>query len=157
MQVVLGIFFFPDMTAGAEYLIGRVRPGGRTGFTIRRRGAVEIAGKHLGAAVAAVTGATPPPPRPPHLVDELNRPDPLRIWLGERGLTDVTVKENELRLPLAPDIAWLMVTGSGFAGALAELDEAQRIAVRDAYLSSFDAAGVRELDATPLIGVGIRR
>lgn len=157
VQVVLGIFFFPDMTTGTDYLIGRVRPGGRAGFTIWRRGAVEIAGKHLGAAVAAVTGAAPPPPRPPHLVDELNQPDLFRIWLGERSLTDVTVTENELRLPLTPEIAWLIVTGSGFAGALAELDEAQRIAVRDAYLGSLDAAGISELDATTLIGVGIRR
>ncbi|WP_280462584.1 class I SAM-dependent methyltransferase [Nocardia carnea] len=157
VQVVLGIFFFPDMTAGTEHLIGRVRPGGRAGFTIWRRGAVETAGKHLGAAVAAVTGATPPPPRPPHLVDELNQPAPFRDWLGARGLTEVTVTEHELLLPMTPEIAWLLVTGSGYAGALAELDEGQRAAVRDAYLSSLDAAGIRELDATTLIGVGVRR
>ncbi len=157
VQVVLGIFFFPEMTAGTESLIGRVRPGGRAGFTIWRRGAVETAGKHLGAAVAAVTGATPPPPRPPHLVDELNQPDPFRGWLGERGLTDVTVAEHELRLSMTPEIAWLLVTGSGFAGALADLDESQTAAVRDAYLTSLDTAGVSELDATTLIGVGTRR
>lgn len=154
VQVVLGIFFFPDMTAGTEYLIGRARPGGRAGFTIWRRGAMEIAGKHLGAAVAAVTGATPPPPRPPHLVDQLNRSDAFRAWLGERGLTEVTVTEHELRLTMTPEIAWLVVTGSGYAGAIAGLDESQTAAVRDAYLTSLDTAGVDELDATTLIGVG---
>lgn len=154
VQVVLGIFFFPDMTAGTEYLIGRVRPGGRAGFTIWRRGAVETAGKHLATAVAAVTGT--PPPRPPHLVDELNRPEPFRIWLGERGLTDITVTEHELRLSMTPEVAWLLVTGSGYAGALSELDETQTVAVRDAYLTSLDNAGIRDLDATTLIGVGRR-
>ncbi|MFI5715932.1 class I SAM-dependent methyltransferase [Nocardia sp. NPDC051750] len=156
VQVVLGIFFFPDMTTGTDHLVGRVRPGGRAGFTIWRRGAMETAGKHLGAAVTAVTGAAPPPPRPPHLVDRLNQPDPFRAWLGDRGLTDVTVTEHELRLPLTPEIAWLIVTGSGYAGALSGLDEPQITAVRDAYLNSLDTAGIRELDATTLIGVGTR-
>lgn len=156
VQVVLGIFFFPDMTAGTEYLISRVRPGGRAGFTIWRRGAVETAGKHLATAVAAVTGTPPPPPRPAHPVDELNQPEPFGTWLGERGLTDITVAEHELRLSMTPEIAWLLITGSGFAGALTELDAAQTAAVRDAYLTSLDNAGIRDLDATTLIGVGRR-
>ncbi|WP_280401352.1 class I SAM-dependent methyltransferase [Nocardia carnea] len=156
VQAVLGIFFFPDMTTGTDHLIGRARPGGRAGFTIWRRGAIETAGKHLASSVAAVTGTTPPPPRPPHLVDQLNLPDAFRTWLGERGLTDVTVTEHELRLALTPEIAWLLVTGSGYAGAVAGLDEAQAAAVRDTYLASLDAAGIQELDATTLIGVGTR-
>lgn len=155
VQVVLGIFFFPDMTAGTEHLISRVRPGGRAGFTIWRRGTMEAAGKHLGAALTAVTGATQPV-RPPHPIDQLNQPDPFRAWLGNRGLVDVTVTEHELRLPMTPEIAWLVVTGSGYAGALAELDQAQTAAVHDAYLTSLGKDRIRELDATTLIGVGTR-
>lgn len=36
VQSALGIFFFPDMTAGTDHLISRARPGGRVVFTIWR-------------------------------------------------------------------------------------------------------------------------
>ncbi|MGC7103192.1 class I SAM-dependent methyltransferase, partial [Amycolatopsis lurida] len=49
----LGIFFFPDMTAGTRHLLERARPGGRVVFTIWRGEAMAAAGRHLGAAVAA--------------------------------------------------------------------------------------------------------
>ncbi|MFC4070127.1 class I SAM-dependent methyltransferase [Actinoplanes subglobosus] len=153
VQAVLGVFFFPDMTAGTEYLVSRARPGGRCGFTIWRRGAVVTAGDHLRQAVSRVTGR-PAEPRPAGPVEAVNLAGDFHAWLAGRGLTDVTVTTHELSLPLTPEIAWLVVTGSGFVTALSGLDQTQVAGVREAYLDSLRRAGETELDATTLIGVG---
>jgi trans-aconitate methyltransferase len=153
VQAVLGIFFFPDMAAGTEHLITRARPGGRVGFTIWRRDAMIAPGMHLREAVSRVTGR-PAEPRPTGPVEAVNLPGDYHAWLTERGLTDVTVTTNELRLPLTPDLAWLVVTGSGFVTILDGLDQDQIEGVRAEYLDSLNRAGVTELDATTLIGVG---
>ena len=79
-----------------------------------------------------------------------------RTWLTDRGLTEVTVTAHEHRLPVTPELAWLVVTGSGFVAALAGMDEARTGAVRDTYLDSLSRDGVEEFDATTLIGVGPR-
>ncbi|WP_280493919.1 class I SAM-dependent methyltransferase [Nocardia farcinica] len=155
VQAVLGVFFFPDMAAGTEHLISRARPGGRVGCTIWRRGSMVLAGKHLGNAIAAVTG-TPVRERPEHPVDRIDNAEAFGSWFTERGLSDVTVVEHPLRLALTPELAWLIVTGSGFVGALADLDPDQVAAVHRRYLDSLAAAGVTDIDATTLIGVGTR-
>ncbi|GAB3190431.1 class I SAM-dependent methyltransferase [Nesterenkonia suensis] len=153
VQCVLGVFFFPDMTAGTEHLVTRLRPGGRAAITIWRRGSMEAAGRHLGQAITAVTGEELPP-RPPHLLDEINTSETFGPWLADRGLRDVEVTESELRLPLSADLAWLVITGSGFAGMLTHLSEDQIERVRQEYLVSLQEAGAAELEATTLIGVG---
>lgn len=84
---VLGIFFFPDMTAGTEHLVRRAR----------------------------------------YPLDDINQPGPYADWLAGRGLSDVDVTVHELALPMTPEIAWLVVIGSGYRA---------------------------ELDATTLIGTG---
>lgn len=156
VQCVLGVFFLPDMTAGTERLIGRARDGGTVGVTIWRRGAVEAAGRHLGAALAAVTGVASDP-RPEHLIDRVNEPDAFRDWLCGLGLDDVEVGAHDLRLAMTPEVAWLLVTGSGYVGALTGLTVGQIDDVRGEYLASLDRAGLRELDVTTLIGTGVRR
>ncbi|MGW0178119.1 class I SAM-dependent methyltransferase [Nocardia sp. NPDC003345] len=155
VQAVLGIFFFPDMTAGTEYLVGRARPGGRVGLTIWRRGSMEEAGRHLHTALARVTGAAPRP-RPKHPLDGINESAAFRDWLTDRGLTEVAVSEYELRLTMTAETAWLVVTGSGYVGALSGLDTAKIAEVRGAYLDTLAAAGTTELEATTLIGIGTR-
>lgn len=155
VQAVLGIFFFPDISAGTDWLISRARPGGRAAFTIWRHGAMETAGRHLDAAVAAVT-RTDPPHRPSHAFNELRNADAFGSWLTKRGLSNVAVTTHELALPTTPEIAWLVVTGSGFVAALNQLDTGDVDRVRDAYLSSLHEHGVDELDATTLIGTGQR-
>ncbi|MEU4745531.1 class I SAM-dependent methyltransferase [Actinosynnema sp. NPDC023658] len=152
----LGIFFLPDMAAGAERLIGAAREGGRVVFTIWRRGAMAAAGRHVYGAVAAATSAEPPPERKPRPVDEINQAEPYAGWLAARGLSDVDVRVNELRLTMTPDLAWLVVLGSGFRGALAGLAPDTVETVRELYLGSLRDEGVDVLDATTLIGVGTR-
>ncbi|BEL06812.1 hypothetical protein Q0Z83_050030 [Actinoplanes sichuanensis] len=153
VQAALGIFFFPDMAAGTEHLISRARPGGRAGFTIWRRDAMVAPGTYLRQAVSRVTG-NPPEPRPSGPVEEIDVAGAFRSWLAERGLSDVTVTTHELRLAVTPELAWLVVTGSGFVTVLSGLDEAQTAEVRAVYLDSLLRDGVTEFDATTLVGVG---
>lgn len=154
VQSALGIFFFPDMTAGTERLIGLARPGGRVVFTIWRGDAMAAAGRHLGRAVAAATDTAPPAEREPHLIDRINQADSYTAWLTDRGLLDVNVEVHSLHLTMTPEVAWLVITGSGYRGAIANLDRNTINAVREHYLASLHADGVTQLDATTLIGVG---
>ncbi|WP_447007451.1 class I SAM-dependent methyltransferase [Saccharothrix isguenensis] len=149
----LGIFFLPDMTADTDRLISRARPGGRVVLTIWRGGSMHTAGEHLGRAVATVTG-TPAEEREPRPVDRINQADSYAEWLTERGLVDVEVAEHELRLTMTPEVAWLVITGSGYRRGLAGLDADTVEAVRRQYLDSLSADGVAELEATTLIGTG---
>ncbi|GAA1185606.1 class I SAM-dependent methyltransferase [Nesterenkonia xinjiangensis] len=153
VQCVLGIFFFPDMTSGTEHVISRARPGGRVALTIWRRGAVETAGRHLQQSIAAVTGVAAEP-RPPHLIDDINTPEAYQEWLLARGLMEPEVTVEERSIPMTSEIAWLVITGSGFAGMLAGLDAADVDRVREAYLTSLQTEGVERLDVSTLIGTG---
>lgn len=153
---VLGVFFFPDMAAGTEHLVSRARPGGRVAVTVWRSGAMMVAGRHLTAAVDRVLGREPTPPRP-HPLATIDRPARFGSWLADRGLDNVTVSTHELHLDASPDMAWLLVTGSGFVAALTGLDEQEVADVRSTYWASLAAEGVQSFDATTLTGVGVRR
>lgn len=154
VQCVLGPFFFSDMTAGTEHLIGALRPGGRAAFTIWHKGSMVLLGDAAAAVVAAEKGVDPPRPREPHLIDRVDTAAPYRDWLTECGLRDVRVEVNELSLSLEPDLAWLLVTGSGFRGMLHGLDDAAIERVRVAYLEGLAARGATVVDATTLVGIG---
>jgi SAM-dependent methyltransferase len=156
VQCALGIFFFPDMVAGTDHLISRARPGGRVVLTIWRGDAIMKPGPHLGRAVTAVTGTESPAPRPPQLVDRIGQAAPYSAWLTERGLSGVEVTEHEMRLALTDEVAWLLVLGSAFRRALENLSADAVEDVRERYLASLRADGLSELDATTLIGSGIR-
>jgi len=157
VQSALGISHFPDMAAGTEHLIGLVRPGGRAVLTIWRDGAMLAADRHLRRAVAEAMGTPPPRPRAPHPVERINQVDRYAAWLRERGLVDVEVEVNRLALTMTPEVAWLVIAGSGFRGALAGVPGHALDAVRELYLASLRDEGVAELDATTLIGSGRRR
>ncbi|MEB3371634.1 class I SAM-dependent methyltransferase [Saccharopolyspora mangrovi] len=155
VQSVLGVFFFPDMKAGTRHLIGAARPGGRVALTIWRRGAMDPAGRQLALAVADVTGTEPPGERPKRPGDRVNQPESFSAWLSALGLSEVDVLVRERTLSMAPEVAWLLVTGSGYRGVLSELgpDEVDR--VRERYLARLDETGLTDLDTTTLVGTGI--
>ncbi|GGU27355.1 class I SAM-dependent methyltransferase [Lentzea flava] len=155
VQSALGIFFFPDMTAGTDHLIGLARPGGRVVFTIWRGDAMAAAGRRLGRAIAEATNTPPAPPRPPHLIDQVNQAGTFAAWLTERGLDDVDVTVHEHALTMTPEVAWLVIVGSGFRGGLEKVPADRRDAVREIYLASLLDDGEPELDATTLIGTGV--
>ena len=154
VQSVLGVFFFPDMLAGTRCLIGMARPGGRAAFTIWRGGAMVAAGKHLGLAVADVRRTDPPAERRPHLIDRINQPGTYAEWLRSIGLAEVEVAVHERALPMTPEVAWLLVLGSGYRGALTGLPPATIAEVRERYLTRLREAGIDELDTTTLTGIG---
>ncbi|MFS8105183.1 class I SAM-dependent methyltransferase [Lentzea alba] len=156
VQCALGIFFFPDMTAGTEHLISRARPGGRVVLTIWRGDTIMAPGRHLARAVSAVTGVEKEAPRPPQQVDRIGQADTYAAWLTERGLADVEVTVNELRLTMTNEVAWLLVLGSGFRHALTDLSADQVAEVRERYVASLREDGLSEVDATTLIGSGTR-
>jgi hypothetical protein len=68
----------------------------------------------------------------------------------------VSVLEHELHLPWSRDLAWLLVTGSGFVGMLQGLDTEQVDDVRNRYLAILEVEGTETFDATTLIGIGTR-
>lgn len=74
------------------------------------------------ARFATATGTAPPKEREKYLFDRINQPDTYAAWLTERGLTGVAVTTHDLRLTMTPEVAWLVVMGSGYRGALAKLD-----------------------------------
>ncbi|GAA2341729.1 hypothetical protein GCM10009854_17810 [Saccharopolyspora halophila] len=156
VQSVLGIFFFPDMTEGTRRLIGMARPGGRVAFTIWRSGAMVAAGRQLALAVAEVRRTDPPGERKPHLIDRINRPATFAAWLRELGLSGVDVAVRERSLPMTPEIAWLLVLGSGYRGALSDVPPDSVPAVRERYLTRLRDAGIDELDATTLTATATR-
>ncbi|HUQ57784.1 class I SAM-dependent methyltransferase [Lentzea sp.] len=156
VQSALGISYFPDMAAGTEHLISLARPGGRVVFTIWRDGAMLAADRHLRRAIAEAMGAPPPQPRAPHPVEQINQVDRYAAWLRERGLTDVEVVVNRLALTMTPEVAWLVIAGSGFRGALAKVPAPALDTVRELYLASLRDEGLAQLDATTLIGSGCR-
>ncbi|MFC7344376.1 class I SAM-dependent methyltransferase [Saccharopolyspora griseoalba] len=154
VQSVLGIFFFPDVLDGTRRLIGMARPGGRVACTIWRRGAVVAAGEQLGLAIADVRRTDPPAERPAHLIDRINQPGPFAEWLRSLGLVEVRVAVHERALPMTPGVAWLLVLGSGYRGALTGLPPEVVAEVRDRYLARLREAGIDELDTTTLTGTG---
>jgi trans-aconitate methyltransferase len=156
VQCVLGIFFLPDMDAGVEALIGRLRPGGRVGLTIWRRPAMAAPGSALMRATSEVTGTPLAFDPGQHPEERINDAGSFTAWLGERGLRDVSVLEHELHLPWSRDLAWLLVTGSGFVGMLQGLDTEQVDDVRNRYLAILEVEGTETFDATTLIGIGTR-
>lgn len=154
VQCVLGVFFFPDMDAGTEWLVRRARPGGRVAVTFWERSSLVPAGEAIVGAVGAVRGRAIETPRASTRVQQLGDPEALAAWVADRGLTDVRVTPVPLALPMDPDVLWLLVLGSGFRGMLAGLDQQKIRAVREGYLARL--AGGRPVDATSLVAMGRR-
>jgi hypothetical protein len=66
------------------------------------------------------------------------------------------VTRASLRIPLDAALAWQMALGSGFRGMLAGLEEAAVERVRESFAHLLGERETDELDATSLIGVGMR-
>lgn len=155
VQCVLGIFFFPDIEAGTRHLIARARPGGRVVLTVWARGAIEPLPELL---VAALPGAERPD------LAELTRPamelaDTAGTFahrLTELGLEQVRAESVQRHLDLTPELAWLLVRGTGLRVIVSGLDEHELAGVRERYLAAIAERGVRSIDVTTLIAVGRR-
>ncbi len=155
VHCVLGVFFLPDMDRGADHLLSCARPGGRAGITVWQRGAMSSPGSALMQAVNEVTGRGLSFDASRHPESRIDDATTFATWLCERGLTDIDVTIERLALPLEPELAWLLVTGSGFVGMLESLHAEQVDAVHRTYLDILGASGATTVDASTLIGTGI--
>ncbi|KRE22939.1 class I SAM-dependent methyltransferase [Agromyces sp. Soil535] len=154
VQCVLGIFFFPDVDADTRRLIERARPGGRVAITIWARGAWEPLPEVLAGAM----------PEGSEGLEELTQPTTeladtagtLAHWLTELGLIEVRAEAVQRHLDLTPELAWLMVRGTGLRAVMSGLDNAEVAGVRERYLAAIEERGLQTVDVTTLIAVGRR-
>ncbi|WP_049563854.1 hypothetical protein [Nonomuraea sp. SBT364] len=144
------------MDASVARLTGLLRPGGKLVVTAWAQGAVEGFGRLLAEAVARVREAPAPPPSSKQAASRLDSEERLAAWLIARGLTEVKVTRAPLRLPLDAALAWQVALGSGFRGMLAGLEEPVVERVRTTLAQLLDERKMAELDATSLVGAGMR-
>lgn len=157
VQCVLGILFFDDPEAGTRHLVECVRPGGRAVFTVWGAGALDLVGDLLAEALPADDDRVPE-------FDDSRRATIVGAetagsfahWLAERGLVDVRAEVVPRHLDLTPELAWRLVTGTGFRAFVDGLDDETRDSVRERYLAALEARGTISVDVTTLIAVGHR-
>ncbi|MGW4929603.1 class I SAM-dependent methyltransferase [Agromyces sp. NPDC004153] len=169
VQCVLGVAAFDDVEAGTRHLVERARPGGRVAVAVWARDSLDPLPEFLAAAIGGSAAAEPDGDaderpdsepdgvaEPPHTVSAANTAGSLAHWLTEVGLVDVRAEAVQRHVDLTPELAWLLVQGTGLHGVIEGLDGAELDAVRERYLAAIAEADVRAVDATTLIAVGRR-
>lgn len=173
VQCVLGIASFADVEAGTRRLIDRVRPGGRVALAVWARDALDPLPDLLAASLpgaASETGgaeadvdvdegadaAADGDAAPAHTVEVADTAGSLAHWLTELGLVDVRAEAVQRHVDLTPELAWLLVQGTGLRALVADLGDDELDEVRERYLGAIAERGVTAVDATTLIAVGRR-
>ncbi|MEO3782005.1 methyltransferase domain-containing protein [Actinocorallia sp. B10E7] len=152
-----GVFFLPDMDASARRLADLVRPGGRFSVSAWARGSMaDFAGLlHRTVRSERAVPGLPDEPNPAQLASmRLNTEDALGEWMTGLGLRDVSVHRHVHEVPLTPETAWPLVTGTGFHALLLGLPDDAVARVRDRFLGSLTTENVTVFDATTLIATG---
>ncbi|GAA2069588.1 class I SAM-dependent methyltransferase [Streptomyces albiaxialis] len=155
-QCALGLFFLPDMEAGAKALMGHLRPGGRLVLTVWENGALGAWGAAFKAAVETER-AWPADPELPRRLGRIDTVPAFRSWLGEVGLRGARVEQHSLPAPFTPDSAWRLVLGSGIRQVLDGMEAAAVERVRERFRERVAAdtdGGTGDLDVRILVGVG---
>lgn len=93
---------------------------------------------------------------PAHTVEVADTAGSLAHWLTELGLVDVRAEAVQRHLDLTPELAWLLVQGTGLRALVADLGDDELDEVRERYLGAIVERGVTAVDATTLIAVGRR-
>lgn len=159
-----GVFFLPHMDEDFSRLVGLVRPGGRVGVTVWRKGALD---EFIDAFMTAVADINPPPTADTEDADtdsaspsrdswtKINTPDGLRQWLLASGTTTVEVHELSNLLPATPEFAWNLACGGALRAALTGLDSAQVDAVRVRFLEVLAERAIHTIDAGTLVATAV--
>ena len=157
-----GIFFLPDPEADFARLVSVVRPGGRVGVTVWRKGAIEA----FASTYVEVIGAHSPPSEhngslaqdgyDKHPIRRMETAELLSAWLTAAGTTDVEVVELSNHVPATESFVWDLVLGSAMRGALSAFDEATRAQIRAEFSALLTERGIDSIDLGTLVATGVR-
>lgn len=88
--------------------------------------------------------------------DQIDTQDAFGPWMEGLGLADVNVTVQERNLELDDELAWLVITGSGFRSMLSGMSDEQIEEVRSDFLAGLHRDGFTTLDTSTLVGIGRR-
>ncbi|AOW93237.1 SAM-dependent methyltransferase [Rhodococcus sp. WMMA185] len=148
-----GVFFLPHMDAAFTRLAGLVRPGGKIGITVWRRGAVcEFADTFLDAVARHGERSIGPAGAAFDILERMDTPDRLHQWLAGLGAHATEVRELSNIIPATPEFAWDAVLGGPLRGALSSFDAHTIEAIRRDFLELLTDRAIHDIDAGTLVG-----
>ncbi|MHA4851390.1 MULTISPECIES: class I SAM-dependent methyltransferase [unclassified Rhodococcus (in: high G+C Gram-positive bacteria)] len=151
-----GVFFLPHMDAAFTRLAGLVRPGGKVGITVWRRGALR---EFADAFLAAVARQQEPAPEQSasrfDVLDRIDTPDGLHQWLADLGAESTEVRELSNLIPATPEFAWDLVLGGALRGALSPFDDNTVEVIRRDFLQLLTERAIHDVDAGTLVGTAV--
>jgi ubiquinone/menaquinone biosynthesis C-methylase UbiE len=148
---VFGIFFLPDMLAGARHLWQLVRPGGQLAVTSWGPHVLEPGST---AFWNAVRKERPDLYKGFHSWDRISDPNSLFALLSEAGAQPNEVVEEFGAQPISsPEDFWTIALGSGYRATIDQLDGNQRDRVRQATLTYLSKNNVRSVETNVIYAV----
>lgn len=88
--------------------------------------------------------------------DQIDTQDAFGPWMEGLGLSDVVVTVQERQVELDDELAWLVITGSGFRSMLSGMSDEQIEEVRSDFLAGLHRDGFTTLNTSTLVGIGRR-
>jgi ubiquinone/menaquinone biosynthesis C-methylase UbiE len=145
---VLGIFFLPDMSAGARHLWRFVRPGGQMAITTWGPRVLEPGSS---AFWLAVRDERPDLYKGYNPWDRINEPAPLAAMLLAGGveMAEIVVEADVQPLGALEDF-WTIALGSGYRSVIEQLDSVSRDRVRNATLDSIGRQKVQSVETNAI-------
>lgn len=179
---VLGIMFFPDFTVGSRQLVNRLRPGGRLMLSVWDHGVMADIGMRAFNSIQRVRDEKLPDPayaksaredekhggddtaahaddandKAELSFDQIDTQDAFGPWMEGLGLIDVTVTVQERILEFDDELAWLVITGSGFRSMFSGMSAEQIEEVQADFLAGLHRDGFTSLNTSTLVGIGHR-
>ncbi|WP_309071415.1 methyltransferase domain-containing protein [Arthrobacter sp.] len=150
-----GLFFLPDMAAGAVHLASQLRSGGKLAVSTWQ----EHAHEPFASLLREVCFEEQPQlreaavPKPTRQMAEVASAEKLHAFLTTVGFESIEVHETPLQVPLDAELAWTLVLGTGYRFMLPS-DPDGRERVRTRFLESLGQD--MTLNADSLIAVATR-
>ncbi|AEF39524.1 class I SAM-dependent methyltransferase [Hoyosella subflava] len=153
-----GVFFLPEMDAACARLVEFVRPGGRIGVTVWRRGALEDYVRIFGETLKRFMDTDGPPRRSPweDNIVRIDEPASISEWLRELGLVEPQAVVFPNYVPLTEKFAWDFVRGSGMRGALLGFRAETVEQIRSAFLTELRRRDLTTVDASTIVATAAR-
>jgi ubiquinone/menaquinone biosynthesis C-methylase UbiE len=148
---VFGIFFLPDMAAGVRHLWRMVRAGGQLAITTWG-GRVFEPGRT--AILQAVRKERPDLYKESSPWDLISEPAGLASLLRDGGVTryEVVAESGSQALDSSEDF-WTVAMGSGYRGALEQMDSPTRERVRQATIDALSRQNVRSIETNAIYAI----